>query len=358
VGSAISHDMKYGDEETQRIVQYVVKNKLVGKEYKGKGGFGQYLEEQYFGKMNDNKSLPDFDCVGVELKVSPLKTLQNGEVRVKERLVLNHFTYGAIAKETFETSSFMRKDSKILIVFYAYDANSKDFSNVRVVKTLLWDTLKHDYAQIKADWETIANKVKAGLAHEISEGDTLYLGACTKGADAESSMQKQPYSDMPARGRAFCFKTSYINHIFALATSRELQETSCYESAASFAERIDAITRPYHGMSGKNILIQLLGKDSSAKHRLSMAALSMLGFDKKKQFYEFDAANIQVKTIRIEGNGSIRESMSFKNIVYTDIVNDEWESSTFYQELVSKFVFMIFRAMSDRNDYYFDKALV
>lgn len=37
---------------------------------------------------------------------------------------------------------------------------------------------------IQSDWEKIVNKVKIGEAHNLSEGDTLYLGACTKGSTA------------------------------------------------------------------------------------------------------------------------------------------------------------------------------
>ena len=80
------------------------KNPIVQKSQnnKNKGGFGNYLEYAYFGKENDNKSQPDFPEAKLELKVSPLKTLSNYEVKVKERLVLNHFTFFDLAKENFE----------------------------------------------------------------------------------------------------------------------------------------------------------------------------------------------------------------------------------------------------------------
>ena len=38
---------------------------------------------------------------------------------------------------------------------------------------------------IKDDYEKIVRKIQNGRAHELSEGDTMYLGACTKGATAK-----------------------------------------------------------------------------------------------------------------------------------------------------------------------------
>ena len=67
---------------------------------------------------------------------------------------------------------------------------------------------------IKKDWQTINKKIVDGKAHELSEGDTFYLGACTKGANAQS-VRKQPFSEIPAKQRAYSFKQGYVNHIIA-----------------------------------------------------------------------------------------------------------------------------------------------
>lgn len=39
-----------------------------------------------------------------------------------------------------------------------------------------------DLKQIEEDWNLIIKKIRDGKAHEISEADTMYLGACTKGS--------------------------------------------------------------------------------------------------------------------------------------------------------------------------------
>ena len=128
--------------------------------YRGKGSFGNALEELYFGKKNDNVSQPDFPEAGVELKASPLRTLADKKIRVKERLVLNKFTYTDIDKETYETSRFLSKDVLILLVFYFFE-KSQAPENAKVDLVDFWECVKEDGEQIRRDWETIAAKVHA-----------------------------------------------------------------------------------------------------------------------------------------------------------------------------------------------------
>ena len=315
-------------------------------EYKGKGAFGDYLEERYFHKKNDNESQPDFPELGIELKASPLKYLQSGELTVKERLVLNHFTFKDIVNEEFNTSKFVMKNSHILLVFYIWQKASRDFGNFTINLVDIWDVLERDRNQIEADWQYIVDKVKRGEAHLLSEGDTILLGAATKGATAESSMQSQPFSDIKARGRALCFKTAYIKSIYKTL----LQERSLRKKEKSLQtgkewhplevvlhERLDQ----FFGLSGRAIS-KMLGKTFNLRNKSRYAHLSryMMGLSKKESdtYHELESGNIQIKAIRIEVDGKVKESMSFRNIYFKDIVNEDWEDSLFYEELTSKFI--------------------
>lgn len=58
----------------------------------------------------------------------------------------------------------------------------------------------------------IVNKIKAGKAHELSEGDTLYLGAAPK-ASTSADRRKQPFNEELAKPRAFAFKNSYMTYV-------------------------------------------------------------------------------------------------------------------------------------------------
>ena len=342
-------------------------NPEYGAEYRGKGGYGEFIEENYFGKANDSASKPDFSEVGVELKVVPLKVNNNGDVKVKERIVLNKFRYCDIVNESFETSHFVIKNAVLLLIFY-YHNNLLPMEDKVVNLVDLWEVLKHDINQIKADWECIVGKVREGKAQEISEGDTLYLGACTKGTTAASSMQRQPYSDVLAPGRALCFKVAYANMIYRiLLTEKEKRKDrtppSIYESGKAWMpleKRIHQLVDKYIGMTGRE-LFQVFGREYNTKHKSRYASISryMLGFNNKvKRYYEFEAADIQVKSIRIELNDTVRESMSFKNIPYMDIIYQNWEDSDFYRELTSKFVLMLFKKCEDSDDYVFKGFLL
>ena len=73
--------------------------------------------------------------------------------------------------------------------------------------------------------------------------------------------------------------------------------------------------------------------------------------------YEFNAADIQFKTIRVEPNGKFIESISFKQIDYCEIIDEEWEDSYFYNAITSKFIFVLFKRDSTAEDYYLDKVV-
>ena len=175
-----------------------------------KGKFGHKVEKFYFGYELNSDTEPDFPC-GLELKVTPLKLLKNGSLSPKERLVCNIINYMEIINESWETSSFLHKNKEILMLRYVdpLDGNVSQldykFVDVRIHNLISSDDLE----QFKEDWNLIVSKIKSGNAHNLSESDTKFLGACTKGADS-SSTRHQPHSVEMAMQRAFCFKTQYM----------------------------------------------------------------------------------------------------------------------------------------------------
>lgn len=321
-------------------------------EYRGKGGFGNFIEKVYFDKENDNISKPDFDNIGVELKVSPLKYLETSKIyKVKERLVLGIINYNNIIKEDFDTSHFLDKNQFLLLIFY-FHVTHKNFLKYKIDLVELFNILENDLNQIREDWLLIKQKVLDGKAHELSEGDTNFLGACTKGATTLKSMTKQPNSNILARTRALCFKQSYINQIYKNLKDKRISRR-IVQKDANFNQTILNLFTPYLGKSQYELKREL-NIISNAKHINAMIARKIMGFRSKNEtYYEMEAANIQIKTIRVEENLKIKESMSFKNINYLDIVDEEWEDSEFYQELISKFIFVIFK--NKMGKYYLDR---
>jgi hypothetical protein len=158
----------------------------------------------------------------MELKSSPLKQLKNDEYRSKERLVLNIINYINVVNQDFENSDFFKKNESILLIFYLHNTGF-DILDYLIKLVDEWSFSSTDLEIIKKDWELIKRKIAEGKAHELSEGDTFYLGACTKGANA-LSVRKQPFSEILAKQRAYSFKQGYVNHIIA-SIANESKET-------------------------------------------------------------------------------------------------------------------------------------
>ena len=175
-----------------------------------KGKLGHKVEKHFFGYKLNSSDEPDFPC-GLELKVTPLKCLKNGSLSPKERLVCNIINYMEIINERWETSSFLNKNREILMLRYVDPLDSTvsqldyKFLDVRIHNLITSDDLE----QFEEDWNFIVNKIRLGKAHKLSESDTKFLGACSKGAD-KTSTRHQPYSNEMAMQRAFSFKTQYM----------------------------------------------------------------------------------------------------------------------------------------------------
>lgn len=312
----------------------------------GKGGIGQMIESCWFGYTPNNEAAPDFPEAGVELKATPYIHTRNG-ISAKERLVCNIIDYMTEYANTFETSAFYQKCNCMLLMSYEHkkDAPKSDFT---IDKAVLFSFPTADLIIIKQDWEKIIAKVRAGNAHLITEGDTLYLAACTKGANS-SSVRKQPFNDVLAKQRAYSLKTSYMTRILRTYIFGEQQDEHIIADWHELQE-IDFETlvinrvRPYFGKT-QTELKELFGVETTAKNLNEILLARMLGVSGKiTKTEEFQNANIIPKTIRIQRNGHIKESMSFPAFKFTEIINESWEDSRLLNFLEpAKFLFVIFR---------------
>jgi len=322
--------------------------------YRGKGNFGQILEKFYFGYEPNSDAEPDFKEAGIELKSSPLKTLKNGEFRSKERLVLNIINYLEVHKEEFETSSFWKKNAHLLLVFYLHD---KDLDLLDYIIKLVadWKYPKEDLKIIRRDWEFINQKIKEGKAHELSEGDTFYLGACTKGSTALKSFRDQPFNQEKAKQRAYSLKQGYVNHIIANIAQEEaavygkiIERPEILEEVRSIEEIVILKFHPFYGKSAEQIEQDLsLELNQKAKSYFANLTNAILGIELGKKIEEFEKADIQVKTIRLKENNLPKEDISFPNFKYQELVETDWEDSDFKNILESKFFFVFYQFVGE-----------
>lgn len=326
----------------------------------GKGAIGTVLEESWFGYSPNSESEPDFPEAGVELKVTPYVRGANG-IRAKERLVCNIINYMQEYDKTFETSSFWHKCNTMLLLSYEhlYDKPKSEF---KIDAAILFSFPEEDLLIIEHDWETIINKVRNGKAHEISEGDTLYLAACTKGVNA-SSVRPQPFSDVPAKQRAYSLKSSYMTqvlnkYIFGNEESPKIIRHWSFLQHCSFEDYIIQKVSEFYGKTQQE-LKDFFGVDSNAKSLNEILLAKMLNVSGRIAYTEeFQKAGIVPKTIRVQYNGKIKESMSFPTFDFIELSNEEvWEDSELYNYLApTKFMFVIFQQRSD-GEYVFERVM-
>lgn len=317
-----------------------------------KGSLGQLVEQYLFGITNNSESEPDFMPAGIELKVTPYKKIKGGKLSAKERLVLNIIDYMNEYKNDFESSHFWFKNNTIQLLWYLWEPD-KDNNDFKITHEKMLELEKNeDLEQIKEDWNYIIQKIIDGKAHEISEADTMYLGACTKGASS-SSVREQPFNDIPAMQRAFCFKNSYMTQLVRkyIGDYSDVEKV-LKESSKSFTDFVNDIINKYKNKSQKE-LMKLFNINSKAKNINSMLISRMFGVKGNLgDTEEFQKANIIPKTIRIEETGRIKESISFPYFKYKDIVTQNWETCDLREELeTTKYMFFIFK--KENNEYIF-----
>lgn len=305
-----------------------------------RGAFGNALEELYFGLTANSRPTADFDGAGLELKSTPLKKNGKGELSAKERLVISQINYMTVVNEDFEHSHLMEKAKSILLVSYLYEPDKSPL-DYEIKSVVQWGFPAEDLPQIKCDWETVVNKVRAGHAEDISGGDTLYLEACTKAKDS-SVRTGQPFSDVPAKPRAWALKASYMTAIQRriLDQLRRIPREA-EEKDLNLLGLLRKRFSPYFGMTEEELATQF--GVSKSKNRCARITKKILGVADDAEIEEFAKAGIVPKTIRLKKGGRPKEALSFPAFSYFDLAERDFEDSDFLGYLQKKYLFVLYR---------------
>lgn len=344
--------------------------------------------ESWFGLDKNSIAGADLYEAGVELKATPFKVLNNGKRSAKERLVLNIINYIEEYDKVFETSSFWVKNQFMELGFYQYN-KEVPWTDWKIIKAALFQFPEKDLLIIKQDWELIHDYITSGRAHELSEGLTMYLGACPKGANKNSVRNQHPSLKAPkAMQRAYSLKSSYMTYIlreFVFGPQEDenirlrpfendhYEYREHYQTQGSIISDVSILknTRledyivqklePYKHKSVEELAeIFEIQKNEGGNYPKSINAIlvnRMLGLYRDvEKTEEFFKANIIVKTIRITNKNTIKESMSFPTFKFKELVQEEWEESTLRDTLdAAKFFFVLFQEDS-KGVYYFKGA--
>lgn len=330
---------------------------------KTKGSLGGAFE-RYYGINPGNASTPDFSIAGVELKGFPLKKHRKGGHQAKERLVLGLINYLEEADRDFWTSSLMAKCQKMMMLGYLYspETSAADFKILLANLLEYKDLPEAERKIIEADWDKIHSKIAAGKAHEISEGDTLLLAACTKSATSKNR-RPQAHGGPEAKPRAYSFKGAYLTRLIRRFLNEPVigkdEESFLKKDEEKGANRFESIViSRFDRFIGKSVeeIHAIVGGNLKKGSKGYLADLSrrMMGVEKRK-IVEFENAEISMKTIQLTSHGTPKEDMSFPTFDYKEILDEKWDGdeedgevrSEFQRQLEKRFFFVVFQCGGD-----------
>lgn len=346
--------VSYAEKLLKKTLRDVIELDSITSPKLRRGSWGTTLEEEYFGIPSNSSPEPDFAEIGLELKSTPMKQRKNGYFVAKERLVLHMIDYNSVVDEEFLTSSLMKKIGKILLISYVWNPNQDPLDYlIEIVKT--WKIPEEDLSIIEQDWQTIVGKVRAGKAHEISGSDTLYLEACTKGRDSRD-VRSQPFSDVPAKRRAWALKASYMTHILNGLLEEMTSLLSAKDAQRGLYDVILERFTPYFGRT-LDSLSEEFGyvypdKKRAPKNLPDLITRKILGVKGKEKIVEFEKAGIKPRTIRLQRSGYPKESLPFPAFNYMALVDTPFEESKFLQYLEEKYLFVIYQQDEQEKNVY------
>lgn len=367
--NSIDSILKYAQKLENQTLAGICSKKLPLK--KGKGGFGQMLEEFYFGYKPNSNANADFESVGLELKTSPLKKVYkkkktSTQLVSKERLVCCMLNYEKDYSLSFRDSHLWNKIAKILLVFYLYEKGlPMDELEIQKVYLYLLENRENDLITIEKDYYKIIDKIKNGEAHKLSEGETDYLGVVRKGSGGVLEKKvAQPFSSEMAYKKAFCLKSGYMKTLWEQIESKKEIE-SVIDSDELRRKGLSGIiidrVSPYFGKTSQEIADILNIPNSKAKNAKTLISKAIFGDTKNKE-NELTKLGLKLKTIRVRrSNKRPFEAMSFPAFNYAELAQEEvFEDSSIYNYFTMKYLFLVYEQENkeDKNNAVLKYAIL
>ncbi len=319
-----------------------------------KGGLGNLLEECFFGYAANSTQGPDFEEAGVELKSTPFDITKKGTASAGERLVLTMVPLEGPVEDDFYKSHVWEKCHLILLIYYERNKSIPHLEQrIRYVK--LFTPSEEDLKIIRDDYEKIIGIIKEGRAEDLSEGLTSYLGACTKGATAASSLVKQFYPPhAPAKKRAFALKRQYMdyvlhNYLMGSHSDESIVKDPRVLADQTFEEYVISLINEHIGMTDRELCAMLGLEYKGNKAQWNQITYALLGV-RSGHAEEFQKANVSVRTVRIEPQGNVRESLSLNTFDFIGLLEEDWETAPLHEYFEeTRFLFVAFQKEVDNG---------
>lgn len=326
---------------------------------KNKGYLGNLIQESIFGIKANNKPEPDFKEIGLdlELKVIPFKKTKNSDKdkvwSPKERLVLSMINYRDLANDSFENSHVYKKHQHVQFVVY-FDNPS---GTIIDAYQMHWEKLPQSIqVMIKDDYYKIQNKVKNGEAHLLSESDTNILAACRKGSGNNRDNQSQPFSNVPAKSRAFSIKPRYVKTLFQSLNKNDkenfLQEASEPKNVEEYLKIIFEFLNRQVGLSIYAYAEKFLPYSDpyKIKNAGNKVVYHLLKTIEPNTLKKLDLYGYKIRTLTINDKNRVQESVPLPHSINPDEMlnwETDFENSDVYHQLMDfKFIFVPIKKMN------------
>ncbi len=277
--------------------------------------------EAYFGIPRNSRREADFPAAGVELKSVALVETSLG-LRADQRTVISQINYQKLAIESWSDAS-VRKKLRLLLVFFERLRDAPKQSWL-IRHFTLWAPDHVGLAAIESDWNRVRDKVLAGLAHELTEADGRVLGPCTKGASGKDT-RVQPFSEVPAKPRAWALKQSFTLGIYEESRSSTPDYALIVELAG--LHRLMSGMKAFVGSTINDVADEVGRTRSGAKNYAASvvrAAVDVIEPPGARSSGAFP----QIKSARTSELGVPYEAVSFPAFKHLELVEERWEEST------------------------------
>lgn len=309
-----------------------------------KGAFGSLIEKEIFKLNSGNKSIPDFEWQGIELKCAPLKLIEKNDndkllYTPKERVSLMNINFFKVSKQiNFFKSHLFEKCNHILFIFYLYDTN---ILKCKIIDYYFYK-IKNDwnFLTIENDYKTIINKINTGFAHMLSESDTQLLGASTTGSGRNKDYKKQPYSAELAKARRFSFKPVQIRNIL-----KQMNTKNC---SYLYNDLYNTLSN-YFGRSLSE-LAKICNIDSLSKSAKSKIITKLLNVKNYSEYFSKYSLNKCMFKNVVLHNGIPKEEIGLINVNFEEFKNQkiDFEDSELFNFLIN--LKIIFVEWTEKNN--------
>jgi len=359
-------EVKIESEEALLEIASQLKGKTISEIFQGeineknKGNIGNIIESHGFGIKNNNDSRPDFEALGIELKVLPMKRLGDRSLTVKERTKICLINYKKLIEEKWDSSHARHKLYRILFVFYEYDNRSPMQS--KILDNLLYKLEINEEPLIRSDWERTKKLVADGYAHTLSESQNRVLAASRSGAGklSEDQWPEQPNKthSRTARQRSFSLKPSYTKTLWSVLQNKKdfdrIMDIESYDSYEELEKIILGRLNKWEGHSLEEFSKVHCIKPGKGKNAESSILRRALGFEEMggpiKEILEM---GLKVKMIPVRKSDMYPfEAMSFPFQPLGELAEEErFDDSDFYTYLQGFLLIPLIRESRENKSF-------